>query len=316
MQTPLDIGVDVAKDTVVVACASHALAAGTIKNERAALLAFVRSLPHGSRIGLEATGSYHELLANLAVKAGFTVFLLNPRDTRHYAQGVGLRAKTDRVDAALMARLVAREHDRLHPYSPPSVAQRSLQRLLKRRAKLTCVKGTLRQSLSGLTGFAGECQRLLERIDRLIALIDRRMRELIRQDPQAAPACTRLRTIVGVGPLVGAGLISALARTPFKNADAFVAFTGLDPRADDSGKRAGRRRLSKRGPAELRRLLYNAAMSAAKTKTWQPLYARCRERGLPSTAALIIIARKIARTDWSIYHHNTTFSPERLTKNA
>jgi len=85
-----------------------------------------------------------------------------------------------------------------------------------------------------------------------------------------------------------------------KNADAFVAFTGLDPRPDDSGQHHGKRRLSKRGPPELRRRLYLAALSAIKTKVWRSLYEHYRAKGLSSTAALVILARRIARTAWSI----------------
>lgn len=271
-------------------------------------------MPPGSRLGVEATGGYHELVAQLAAKAGLTVFVLNPKDTRHYAKGVGLRAKTDRVDAMLIARMIAREHDKLHPYAPPSLEQRTLKVLLKRRHKLTTVKGALRQSLAGLSGFSRELQTVLKRIDQIIALIDKRMAELMAQQLKRAQAWARLRTIVGVGPLVGAGLAGALEAMPFRSADAFVAFTGLDPRPDDSGKRPGRRRLSKRGPAFLRRLLFTAAMAAARTQAWQPLYTRYRTKGWTTTAALTIIARKIARAAWSIYKHNTTFNPERLTQ--
>jgi transposase len=101
---------------------------------------------------------------------------------------------------------------------------------------------------------------------------------------------------------------------PLKSADAFVAFTGLDPRPDDSGQHRGKRRLSKRGPAELRRLLYVAAMSAKKTKAWKPLFEHYRAKGLSSTAALVILARRIARTAWSMYTYKTDFDPARLTK--
>ena len=118
----------------------------------------------------------------------------------------------------------------------------------------------------------------------------------------------------GVGPIIGTALVNTLERVPVKSADAFVAFTGLDPRPDDSGQHRGKRRLSKRGPAELRRLLYLAAMSAAKTKTWRPLYERYRAKGLSSTATLVILARRIARTAWSMHTHKTTFDVERLTK--
>ena len=124
---------------------------------------------------------------------------------------------------------------------------------------------------------------------------------------------THLRTIHGVGPVVGAALVNTLERVPLKSADAFVAFTGLDPRPDDSGQHRGKRRLSKRGPAELRRLLYVAAMSAKKTTAWKPLFEHYRAKGLSSTAALVILARRIARTAWSMYTYKTNFDPARLT---
>ena len=105
-----------------------------------------------------------------------------------------------------------------------------------------------------------------------------------------------------------------LEQVPLKSADAFVAFTGLDPRPDDSGQHRGRRRLSKRGPSELRRLLYVAAMSAKKTKVWKPLFEHDRAKGLSSTAALVILARRIARTAWSMYTYKTDFDPTRFTR--
>jgi transposase len=312
MQTA--IGVDVAKDEVVIAYAQGGAQPFALRNQRPALQAWLKGVPKGSHIGVKATGSYHELIADLAFKAGMRVFVLNSKDTRHYAKAVGQRAKTDRVDAALIARLIEREHDKLNPYVAPSKEQRALERLLKRPQTLTLVKGIMRQSLTGLDLLASELTALLKRMDRLIALMDARIVTLIAQNPQRAESDQRLKTIVGVGPVVSAGLTSALTRIPFKSADAFVAFTGLDPRPDDSGKRHGRRRLSKRGPALLRRLLFTAAMSTIRTKTWQPLYAHYRAKEWATTAVLVIIARKIARTAWSIYHHHTVFNPERLTK--
>ena len=95
MQTFLNVGVDVAKDAVVVACAAQSFAVHSVVNQRAALLAWLKSLPAGCRIGLESTGGYHEVLADLAYAQGHRVFLLNPLDTRHYARAMGQRAKTD-----------------------------------------------------------------------------------------------------------------------------------------------------------------------------------------------------------------------------
>ena len=127
MQTPsvaLHVGVDVGKDEIVVACAEGSVAARRVRHQRAALLAWLKELPVGSRIGVEATGSHHELLAELAHKLGFVVYLLNPKDTRHYAKAMGLRGKTDRVDGELIARLIAHEHAKLHPWIPPTAEQR------------------------------------------------------------------------------------------------------------------------------------------------------------------------------------------------
>ena len=312
MSTFLHFGVDVAKTEVVVACAEGVRPLETIPNQRADLSAWLRTLPPGTRIGLEATGIYHELLADLAHDHGFTVWLLNPKDTRHYAKAVGQRGKTDRVDARLIARLVAHEHAHLTPYQPPTPAQRRMQRLIKRRAKLVTVKGTLRLSLQGLAGFQADLGLLLGRLDQLIARIDAQLDTLIAARPECHAAHQRLQTIVGVGPLVAAGLLNVLERVPFAHADSFIAFTGLDPRPKDSGRLIGRRRLSKRGPGELRRLLYNAALAGAKTKTWKPWYDYYRGKGLPSTAALVVLARKIARIAFSLYRHNTTFDPSRI----
>jgi len=317
MQTPavvLNIGVDVAKDEIVVACSESSFPVRQIANQRVALLAFLKNLPTGSRIGVESTGSYHELFAEAAHQLGFAVFLLNPKDTRHYAKAVGLRGKTDRVDAELIARMIAHEHTKLHSWIPPTPQQREMDRLIKRRATLVALREAAAMSLHELDGFAADLKALRTRFNQLIARLDLRVKALVEADPERKQNFARLCTISGVGPVIGTALVNTLERVPLKSADAFVAFTGLDPRADDSGRHRGKRRLSKRGPAELRRLLYMAAMSAINTKTWRPLYEHYRAKGLSSTATLVILARRIARTAWSIYTHKTEFDPGRLVK--
>lgn len=313
MHPILNIGVDVAKDAVVVACAEARFPVQPIANQRVPLRNWLKSLPAGSRVGVESTGNYHELLANLAQVHGHTVFLLNPLDTRHYARAMGTRAKTDRVDAELIARLVAQEHPHLRAYTPPTANQRKLDRLIRRRATLVRVQGTLKLTMCQLKGFAAELKAVMGTLDALVAKIEAAMSALAARSPQHQAAQQRVETIVGVGPLVGISLTNTLERVSFRTADAFVAFLGLDPRANDSGQKVGRRRLSKRGPAEMRRLLFNAAMSAIKTTVWKPIYASYRARGWSTTASLVIIARKIARAAWSIHRYHTTFTPERIT---
>jgi transposase len=316
MQTRLSIstfiGVDVSK-AALVTCAHDSGVHCTLANQRSAIAAWLKSLPAGSAIGVEATSTYHELLADLAHRHGLLVYVLNPKDVHGYAKSVGVRAKTDRTDAALIARYRQREHSALHPYCPPGREQRQLLQLLTRRAKLSRSRAGVQQSMRGVAGLSRSLDQLLERFDALIALIDARIQRLIKACPKREAANARLRSIKGVGPVIAPALLCALQRLTFHNADAFVAYTGFDPRPDDSGTRKGRRRLSKHGPSELRRLLYLAAMAAAHTAAWKPIYQRQLDKRLARTQALVIIARKIARTAWSIYTHNTTFNPLRLT---
>ena len=182
--------------------------------------------------------------------------------------------------------------------------------LAKADNKLVSLKNALRLSLADAPELRTELKATVRRFDALLDAIERQLALLLQE--QFPQQLKRLLGIIGVGPLVGAGLAQALSRLPFANAQAFIAFTGLDPRPQDSGHHKGRRRLSKRGPPELRRLLFNAAMSAAKTKAWKPLYEHYRNRGLSATASLVILARKIARIAYALWHGQAEFDPKRL----
>ena len=149
---------------------------------------------------MESTGSYHELFAGLAHQLGFLVFVLNPKDTRQYAKAVGFRGKTDRVDAELIARMIAYEHTKLHTWIPPTPQQRELDRLLKRRATLVSLREALEMSLRELDGFAADPKALRTRFNQLIARIDLRVKTLVEATPERkqnfARLCTSARSSV------------------------------------------------------------------------------------------------------------------------
>ena len=135
MQSKLNLGADVDSRYVMIACAADSFKPHRITNERKAIHAWLRTVPRGSRLAMESTGSYHELLADLAHQADLQVFIVNARDLRRYGQGIRRRGKTDRIGAEVIARYIAREHQELHAYVPPTDAQRLLARLIGRRAK-------------------------------------------------------------------------------------------------------------------------------------------------------------------------------------
>lgn len=309
------VGVDVSKDTLQIAMHGQS-GSVCIANTATGIRHWLKQLvAQAFSIGVESTGQYHRALVRLAIAAGHPVFVLNARDLSHYAASLGRRAKTDHLDAQLIARYLAQEHDHLHPYHLPTALQAELDSLVQRRHVVVTAQVALRQSLQALTPQPRAAARTFRALTALIAELDQRMQTLVTQDPNLATLATHLRTIVGFGPLLSHAMANAMTRHPFANDDAFIAYVGYDPRARDSGQRKGRRFLSKRGPAELRRLLYVAAMSASKTKLWRPFYERYRARGLSSTATLVILARKLARIAFSIVKHGTTFKPE-LIENA
>jgi transposase len=305
------IGVDVSEATLDTAFSGDTRVV-KIANGVTAIRAWLKDLPEGCRIAVESTAKLHLPLVRLALAAGHIVYVLNPRDLSHYAASLGRRAKTDRLDALLIARYLENEHEELHPYQLPSELQTQLDELIKRRHKLVVGRQAQRQSLQALGCKLRSSSRLLRAFQAVIDEIDTRLQQLIVQDAQLADSARRLQTIVGFGPLLGASMAHAIRRLPFANADAFVAYIGYDPRARDSGKLHGRRYLSKRGPAEMRRLLFNAAMSAANSKLWRAYYQRYLARGFSTTAALVVLARKLARIAFSLIRTGEVFQPQRL----
>jgi transposase len=298
-------GVDVSKDTLEIASGRRV---ERIENTKSAIRSFIASMPAGSIVALEATNTYHLTMADACFCAGMRVYVVNPRVTRHYREVRSLRGHTDRVDAQTLALFIEREHEQLRPYVPKSADQRRIEVLIRRRSKVVGIKTQLRQSAQSVKEVRSELDAVIDRLDAVIAKMEMLIDKLLESDADR----DRIAGISGVGRVVSAALVADLRAAQFKNADAFVAFYGLDPRPNDSGKKKGRRRLSKQGQRLGRTLLYNAAMAGVKTKVWAPIYKRYLARGLSKIQALVVIARKIARAAWSIYTHKTTFDPARI----
>lgn len=311
MESTTFVGVDVCQRSLDIAsCGDREVL--KIANTVASIRRWLAALAPATHIAVESTAKLHLPLVRAALAAGHRVYVLNPRDLAHYAQALGRRAKTDRLDALLIARYLEREHKELHPYQLPSALQTQLDELIQRRHKLVVARQAQRQSFAAMSCKLRSAARLVRAYDAAIAEIDERLQQLAAQDDTLSSASKRLRTIVGFGPLLAVSMAHAITRLPFSNDDAFIAYNGLDLRPRDSGKLHGRRYLSKRGPAELRRLLYTAAMSASNSRLWRPIYQRFLARGFATTQALVAIARKLARIAFSMLRHGLDFQPQRL----
>ena len=119
----------------------------------------------------------------------------------------------------------------------------------------------------------------------------------------------RCLAVPGIGHVNAAALVTMYHRGVFPKSDSFIAFMGLDVRVRESGYYKGKRKLSKKGSPEMRRLLFNAARAGAKTKQWNPYYLAMRARGHSTTATAVALSRKIARLAFALMRDQSEYLP-------
>lgn len=299
----ITLGIDVAKDTCVIHVweTSESL---QVPNQSEAIIACLKSFQGPVQIALEPTSHYHRCWVDLALARGFEVYLVNPRQLAHYREAVNQRNKTDPQDAWLLARFLKHESSQLRPYQPQDARAQALWSLLKRRAKVVDARKQLQQSFRDIQLSA---QALFTQFKHLLARIDQRIHRAIQalgwnDDYQ------RCLSIPGIGPLNAAALVAAYHRGAFANSEAFVAFIGMDVRVRESGGYKGKRKLTKRGEAEIRRLLYCATQPACCYQPFSAYYLKQIDKGLSKIAAKVILARKLARIAFSLMQNQLLFT--------
>ncbi|QKE63545.1 transposase [Aquipseudomonas campi] len=300
-------GVDVAKTELVVYRADLQETLIVI-NELGPIKKWLRSLPKGSLIALEATSSYHIQTVELAHAMGHTLYVIDGYRLSNYRKGTGGRSKTDFSDARLLARYLTNELEDLRPWSPPPKGFSKLQGLMRKRSQLVQIKVALNQSWADEPMLKRQLKELLAVIAKVDTQIQKMLHTLI-EEAGLTSQVRRCEGIEGVGPLTAAALATSFSRGDFKSSDAFIAFLGLDLRVSDSGQKTGRRRLSKRGDSEPRRLLHNASMAASRSDIWKPVYERYLARGLKATQVYVIMARKIARVAFALMKNQSEYQP-------
>jgi transposase len=280
----------------------------SIKNDAALIRRWIRGFSGPVALAVEATNTYHMELVEQAHARGWTVYVVDGLRLKRYRESVGVRAKTDATDARLLLRYLRNERADLRAWTPPPAGYREVQRLLRQRAAIVQTRERLGQALAGspeLKTIAAQLRRTLGEIERKIATLLRQ--HFVRLGWQAD--LRRCKAIEGVGDIVGMALAWIFRRGHFKSSDAFIAFIGMDVRARDSGTFRGKRKLSKHGDPEMRRLLYMAAMTACRSTRWAPFYQRDLQRGMAKTQALVALARKLARIAFALLKNQTEYRP-------
>ena len=309
-QSQVYVGVDVCKahlDVYLHPLGQHL----RVTNDRDGIQRLKRTLARHdiALVVIEATGKYHRLAHRSLSQTGFAVAVVNPLRSRLFAEALGALAKTDRIDARMLAVLGAALEPEAKPPAPE--APEALQELVRARGAATRERTAMANRLkASQTAFLkAELRRRLRSLDGHIERLAQQVARRIADDPVLARRYEILLSIPGVGPIVAAELIADFAELGNLDRHACASLAGVAPFADDSGNNAGQRHI-KGGRPHVRRALYWAALSAAKhNPDHRDFYKRLIDKGKKPKVALTAVMRKIVILANTLLKEDRLWSP-------
>jgi transposase len=302
-------GIDVAEDHLDLATypAGEPVRVPNTPDGHAALIARLAGV---RLVVLEATGGYEAAAVAALHLAGVPVAVVNPRQARDFARVLGRHAKTDRVDAAVLAEFAARIDP--PPAAAPDPGRDELAAVLTRPRQLPDMRvmeaNRLRPGLPAAVR-AGIAEHLAWLDDR-VAAADRELAAAVRRTPAWREADDLLRSIPGIGPVASRTLVADLPELGTRPAGELAALVGLAPFAADSGTRSGGRHI-RGGRGTVRRALYMAALAAARVAGPLKDFAdRLRARGKAAKVVLVAVARRLLVIANAIRRDRRPWQPE------
>lgn len=284
------VGIDVGKSSLDLGIDGQA---GVVRyaNGQAGIAKLVKRLQAlgAERIVVEATGGYEEPLLEACCDAGLWIARVNPRQARDFARATGELAKTDAIDARLLALMARMFGDRLRRHIAPPPWQRELRAWLRRRSQVVMlIQAQKQQAAMAPTAVRKLAARTIAALARELTAIEGAMKALIQE--HASPA---LRSTKGLGPVFQATMLAMLPELGHLSRREIAKLTGVAPMNRDSGQGQGKRRI-RGGRSPVRVALYMATLSAVR---WDPLmkahYQQLRARGKLGKVALVACMRKL-----------------------
>jgi transposase len=263
----------------------------------------------GALLVMEATGKLHRLAHRSLSAGGFKVAVVNPLRSRLFAEAIGTLAKTDRVDARMLAILGESLDPAVTP--PPSELLESLQELVHGREAAVATRTAVLNQLgaSRTKCLIHELKRQLKAVETAIAKLETEIKRLIASDPDLARRLEILTSIPGLGETTAIVFIAGLQELGTLSAKQVAMLIGLAPIACDSGETKGARHI-KGGRADVRRGLYMAALSAARfNPALKQFYDRLIAAGKEAKIALTAVMRKLAILANTLVRENRTWQP-------
>jgi transposase len=300
MSEEIFIGVDVCKAWLDVAQVparptdkSGELATRVDNHEsgRAVLVSQLKKLGP-TLVVMEATGGFEAALASELCAAGVAVAVVNPKRVRDFARAAGVLAKTDRLDAQVLAEFARRMRPQV--YALPDETQQEIIELVDRRAQLVTMRAQEKNRLATVKHVARTSVRHhIEWLDKRIKEIDKDLDGRLKDSTIYQPKYELLDGVPGVGRVTVTMLLGRLPELGTLDRKRVTALVGLAPMADDSGKRHGKRYIHG-GRADVRTALYMAALTARRCNgPIKELYSRLRASGKPYKVAMTACMRKL-----------------------
>lgn len=290
------VGIDVAKDEVVIALvpSGERWVSGT--DGRALDAVVARLQGHApALIVLEATGGLEAALVALLAEADLPVVVVNPRQVRDFARALGRLAKTDAIDAGVLALFAERVRPVVRPL--PDAAARELGALLARRRQLVDMLVAEQHRLARADpAIARDVRAHITWLAKRLGGLDDDLHGAIKASPVWRVKDALYRTTPGIGPVTALTLIAELPELGTLNRKQIAALVGVAPLNRDSGHWRGRRMVWG-GRAHVRTALFLCAMAAVRCHpTIRPFYQRLLAAGKPKKVALVACARKLLTT--------------------
>ena len=260
----------------------------------------------------EPTGGYERLLTSRLHKCEIAVQVVHPGRVRAFAKACGYEAKTDPLDAQVLARYgeVFPEADTWEPDTDPH--RQELKDLLRRRRQFidqrVQEKGRLDKGIS--TTIARSTKRHIAWLEKEIARLDREYQVVLKDNPALAELANLYRTVPGVGPLTAATLVAYLPELGHWDSKALTSLVGLAPWSRDSGKKRGHRAI-RGGRGLVRRTLYMCAWATIRHDSeMRRFYDRLRQRGKPGNVSVVAVMRKILLQLNAVARRGTPWVPQ------
>jgi transposase len=262
----------------------------------------------------EATGVYDLELREALRQAGLRFARINPARARDFARASGQLAKTDPIDARMLAAF-ARAMQPATEQVSTAAARNALARLAKRRDQLVLMRAQEknRRSEAEDRTMAERIARLIEILDHEIAEIEAEISALIKAEPELSEEAQLIRLLPGVGPVACMQLIAQMPELGHVGPKQVAALAGLAPFNVDSGAYRGKRKIGG-GRKRVRDALYMAALNAVRRAApFKTFYEKLRHAGKPAKLALIAVARKLLTILNAMIRDRKAYIPARST---